>query len=125
MKKYFITGDRSMHPLAAAQIVDAVIKRLVLESNGDLAVGTGNLSQGVERAVRYIVPEQLINLVSYDHDDEGNVIWTPAFEAIAPTTDEVIFIHQDPLSSHIGRALSAVFPPEKIRMPLQELTPEL
>jgi hypothetical protein len=120
MKNIFITGDRSMDPMSAAKVVNTIIQQLILETQGDLAIGTGNLTHGVERAVRYMTPEQALNLVAYEPDDEGHILFEDIFKELEPITDEVIFLHMDPLSSHIGKALAFTFPPEKIRMPLQD-----
>lgn len=121
MKNFFITGDRSMDPLAAAKVVSVIIQKLVEETKGDLAIGTGNLLAGVERAVRFLIPEEVINVAEYSHTEDGELSFDEAFSLLEPSTDEVIFLHMDPLSSHIGKALSRTFPPEKIRMPLQEI----
>jgi len=121
MKTFYITGDRSMDPLAAAKIVSVLIQQLAEETKGDLAIGTGNLLAGVERAVRFLVPEDVINVAEYSQTEDGNISFDEAFSLLEPSTDQVIFIHMDPLSSHIGKALARTFPPEKIRMPLQEV----
>lgn len=121
MKKIFITGDRSMEAFAAVGIVNAVIEDLRRANAGTvIGIGTGNCAVGIERAVRYMTPVGSENVVSYTLDGEGNVDFEEAFRDLAEHVDEVVFIHTDPLSSRIGRALAATFPPEKILMPLQE-----
>jgi hypothetical protein len=121
MKRIFITGDRSMDPMTAVNLVDLILQKIILETQGDFAVGTGNLNHGVERAVRYLVPEEAMNLATYELGDEGSILFEHVFKDLEPVTDEVIFIHTDPLASTIGKALAFTFPPEKIRMPLQEV----
>jgi hypothetical protein len=43
------------------------------------------------------------------------------FRELRDITDQVVFIHMDPLASHIGPALAKVFPEDMITMPLQEV----
>lgn len=125
MKKIYITGDRSMSAIAAVKVVFAVLKDIVEnEGPGNFAIGTGNCILGVERAVRYLVPEESMNLAAYEQDADGNVDFESTFRELEPLTDVVIFLHMDPLSSHIGRALGAIFPPEKVVMPLQDAMTE-
>jgi hypothetical protein len=121
MKKIFITGDRSMDLVIAVGAVDAVIKDLIVQNNGDLSVATGNLAMGVERAVRYIVPDHAMNVFEYEQTAEGHVDFAEMFAALANDSDEIVFIHGDPSSSRIGKALFAAVPSEKITMPLQEV----
>lgn len=120
-KNIFITGDRSMDPVAAAGAVDAILKDLVRINNGDIAIGTGSCAGGVERAVRYLVPEQAQNIAHYELDTEGNIDFESGLREIADVTDQVVFLHLDPLSSRIGRAIANVFPTEKVSMPFQEV----
>lgn len=120
MKNVYITGDRQMDSFAAAKIVNTVLKQVITETNGDLAVGTGTCAYGVERAVRFLVPDEACNIAPYSQDGDGTIDFEQAFALLEPSTDLVVFIHMDPLSSHIGKALAATFPPEKIRMLLQE-----
>jgi hypothetical protein len=110
-----------MPAFAAAGLVNAVIEDLVAQNGGDIAVGTGTCANGIERAVRFLVPDHVMNLAAYELDEEGSIDFESTFKEMAEITDEVVFIHLDPLSSSIGRALAAAFPPEKITMPLQEL----
>jgi hypothetical protein len=120
MKKIFITGDRSMDPVKAAGAVEAVIKDLIDQNNGDLAVATGNLAGGVERAVRYLLPEGDVNVFPYEQTADGHVDFDEMFAALADESDEIVFVHMDPASSRIGKALFKIVPSEKITMPLQE-----
>lgn len=120
MKNIYITGDRSMSPMMSVGAVDAVIKDLIDQTDGDIAIGTGTCMTGVERAVRYLIPEGMCNIAPYKLDDEGNIDFKEVFEMLEPQTDLIVFIHMDPLSSRIGRAIAAVFPEEKVTMPLQE-----
>lgn len=121
MKKIFITGDRSMAPFPAAGLVNAVLEDLVRQTNGDLAIGTGSCAVGIERAVRFLVPEHAMNIAAYERTEDGEVDFEGTFRELRDITDQVVFIHMDPLASHIGQALAKVFPPEMISMPLQEV----
>lgn len=121
MKRIYITGDRSMDPFVAAGAVNAVIQDLVRINNGDLAVGTGTCSNGIERAVRFLVPDEALNLAHYGRTEDGDVDFESTFRELEGVTDQVVFIHMDPLSSHIGRAITKVFPSEKVSMPFQEV----
>lgn len=125
MKKIFITGDRSMDPVLAVRVVDQVLRGLVSENHGDLAIATGNLSAGVERAVRYLLPDQMANVFPYEHTEDGRVDFEEMFKDLGTESDEIVFVHGDPSSSRIGKALFATVPSEKITMPLQEAMVEL
>lgn len=125
MKKIFITGDRAMDPVMAVGAVDAIIKDLVVQNDGKLAVATGNLAMGVERAVRYLIPEHAVNVFEYEENSDGSVNFGELFTALAEDSDEIVFIHSDPSSSRIGKALFATVPSEKISLPFQEAMIEL
>lgn len=116
MKRIFITGDRAMPAFQSAQVVNSVLQKLVEENNGDLAVGTGTCANGIERAVRFLVPDEALNIASYELDPEGNIDFEGTFRLLEPVTDEVVFLHLDPLASHIGRALTRTFPAEKVNI---------
>jgi hypothetical protein len=121
MKNIFITGDRSMEPYLAAGAVNAILKDLVRQTGGDLAIGTGNCAGGIERAVRFLVPDSAMNLAHYSYDEDGKPDFESTFRELEDVIDQVVFIHTDPLSSSIGRAIAAVFPDEKVTMPFQEV----
>jgi hypothetical protein len=120
MKKIFITGDRSMDPVVAAGAVEAILKDLVVQNQGELAVATGNLAGGVERAVRYLLPEGDVNVFHYEETDEGYIDFDEMFAELADESDEVVFVHMDPQSSRIGKSIFAHVSSEKIRLPFQE-----
>jgi hypothetical protein len=121
MKRIFITGDRSMPAFHAAGLVNAVIEDLVRQTGGDLAIGTGSCANGIERAVRFLVPDHAMNLAHYEMSEEGEINFESVFRELRDITDQVVFIHMDPLASHIGQALAKVFPEDMITMPLQEV----
>lgn len=125
MKKIFITGDRSMDPVKAAGAVEAILKDLIVQNDGDLAVATGNLAGGVERAVRYLLPEADVNVFPYEQTADGLINFDEMFAALADESDEIVFVHMDPQSSRIGKAIFAHVPSEKIRMPFQEAMAEM
>jgi hypothetical protein len=125
MKKIFITGDRSMDPVRAAGAVEAILKDLVVQNNGDLSIATGNLAGGVERAVRYLLPDEMTNVFPYEETADGHVDFDEMFAALANESDEIVFVHMDPQSSRIGKSIFAHVPSEKIRMPFQEAMAEM
>lgn len=123
-KTIFITGDRSMDPFTAVQIAGVIIGKIHLEANAkqeSLRFMTGNAKTGIERAVRYLIPEQVIDIVSYDINADGKPEFDEIHKIIATEIDEVWFLHPDPLSSRIGKSLHQHFSHLKIKMPLQEL----
>lgn len=127
MKKFFITGDRSLSPIIAAKLVDAVIEDIISQHGTDIGIGTGNLNKGVERAVRFLVPDGVCNVVPYDTDGNGNPDFVGTYRNLKENLEgvEAVFIHMDPLSSHIGRALAEVFEPERVHMPMQDVMSSL
>lgn len=125
MKKIFITGDRSMDPVIAAGAVEAILKDLVVQNDGDLAVATGTLAGGVERAVRYLMPDESVNVFNYELTEDGHVDFAEMYTELADDVDEVVFVHGSPQSSRIGKALFAAIPSEKISMPFQEALVDL
>lgn len=125
MKKIFITGDRSMDPVQAVGAVDAILKDIIAQDGTDIAIATGNLAKGVERAVRYLMPEAAMNIFPYEETPEGYVDFEELYSELAKETDQIIFLHEHPSSSRIGKALFATVPSEKISLPWQEAMAEL
>lgn len=117
MTTYFITGDRSMDPVTALEFLFMSLKSLPEDdqpSTGDV-IYTGNLMAGIERAVRYLFFG--VNVVSYSANDEGVPNFDESFKLMSESgdgVDRVLFIHSDPLGSHIGAAVMQNFDPAKV-----------
>jgi hypothetical protein len=116
--KILITGDRSMHPVVAVDVLAPVLARIAEQNPG---ITTGNLItgdlDGVERAARYLVPN--IRTFTYPRDSEGHVLFEEAFEDLEEVV-RVVILHTAPESSRILKNALNVFPPERIWLPLAE-----
>lgn len=125
-KVIYITGDRSMDPLTSVTLVNVILTKIGHEISQIPDVPgarfvTGNSKSGIERAVRYMLPEPVLDVVSYDIGADDKPQFDTIHEILSPRVDEVWFIHNDPLSSRIGKSLAKWIAPGKIKMPLQEL----
>lgn len=122
-KRIYITGDRSIDPLAAVQIVAATIANVAVEAkktNEPFSLVTGNAPQGIESAVRYLVPKQAVKVFEREKTVEGKVDFDTQHILIKDDVDEVIFLHTDPLSSTVGKSVAKIFDADKVRYPFQE-----
>lgn len=124
-KIIYITGDRSLDPITAVTLVNVILTKIGHELSQTGSPGarfvTGNSKSGIERAVRYMLPEPVLDVMHYDINADGKPEFDEIHKIIAPNIDEVYFIHNDPLSSRIGKSLHQHFMHLKIKMPLQEL----
>lgn len=113
MTSYFITGDRSLDPITALNVLGVALRDRL--QDGD-TVYTGNLSTGIERAVRYAFLDATTMYYSQTDDDRPD--FAGLFEIVngTPKIDRVLFIHPDPLASRIGSALVATVDPDKLEM---------
>lgn len=114
MTTFFITGDRSMDPVTAIEFLLVALHSLPEDARpatGD-TVYTGNLATGVERAVRYLYYG--VGVVNYSQTDDGKPDFAGLFALNAKDFDRVLFIHSDPLGSHIGAAVMQNFDPAKV-----------
>jgi hypothetical protein len=111
MSTVFITGDRSLNPVIAANAVLSVISQL-LDQEPEIEIGTGDLEGGVERAVRYFLPNAIE--VKHNITDAGYVDFDERHKRVAGTFDRVVFIHPDPLGSRIGKSLVETVPESQL-----------
>lgn len=118
MNKILITGDRSMHPVAAvnvlAPVLGALAERFPSLHGRDLI--TGDLP-GVERAARYLLPN--IQTFAYPRDAEGKPLFAEAYEDLDEVV-RVVIIHPEPLDSRVAKAAMQVWPQEKVWLPMSE-----
>lgn len=122
-KRIYITGDRSVDPLAAVQIVGATIANIAMQAkakNEPFALITGDAPQGIESAVRYLVPKQAVKVFERERLVDGKVDFDTQHALIKDDVDEVIFLHTDPLSSTVGKSVAKIFDADKVRYPFQE-----
>lgn len=118
----FITGDRSQAPVPAAQIVQLIIAQQLAkatESDEQVRFMTGNAGSGIERAVRYILPEAYVQVVSYSFDDENHVNFDETYSVIAPEIDKAVVIHTDPLNSRLAKSVMQHF--KNVEFPLDSV----
>lgn len=126
-KRIYITGDRSVNPLVAVQVVAATISNIAMEAKAKdepFALITGNAPQGIEAAVRYLVPKQAVKVFEREKDAEGKVDFDTQHYLIKDDVEEVIFLHTDPLSSTVGKSVAKIFDADKVRYPFQEMQAE-
>lgn len=126
-KRIYITGDRSINPLAAVQVVGATIANIAMKAkatNEPFALITGNAPQGIEAAVRYLVPKQAVKVFEREMTAEGKVDFDTQHYLIKDDVEEVIFLHTDPLSSTVGKSVAKIFDADKVRYPFQEMQAE-
>lgn len=118
----FITGDRSQAPIPAAQIVQLVLAQILTEQtekNEPVQFMTGNASSGIERAVRYMLPEGYVQVVSYSITDDNHVDFDETYSVIADSVDKAIVIHTDPLNSRLAKAVMKNF--KDVEFPLDSV----
>lgn len=120
MTTVFITGDRSFaDPIRAAKLVEIVMAKCMLENPEGVRFMTGDSTSGIERAVRYMVPEPYLNVISYSQDDEGHVQFEEAFKIAATEVETAIVLHMDPLNSRLAKAAAASF--KNVDFPLDQV----
>lgn len=117
-----ITGDRSIEPVQGAALTAAVLKTLAIH-HPDLTVEsfmTGSLETGVERAVRYLVPN--VPTFKYSETDDGKTDFAGTYELLRDVgvVDLAVVIHGDPLQSRVTKAVMKVFPADRVWLPLQD-----
>lgn len=121
-KTLYITGDRSVDPLTAVQIVAGSLSILALENKGQpFAIVTGNAPTGIERAVRYLIPAQAVKVFEREKTAEGKIDFDTQHTLIRDDVDEAIVLHPQPLDSTIGKSVAKIFAPEKVRYLMQEM----
>jgi len=122
MTTVYLTGDRSIDPLTAANLAAAAIQDLVHEAHGDIEFVTGDAPSGIEKAVRYLVPEARLSVVTRQLDEDGRPNLDLAHEAIKAEHPGVVpvLLHSAPLDSKIGASAVKVFGEEAVKLPMQD-----
>lgn len=119
MTTVFITGDRSMSPAMAFGIVVPVITKIAHDNPEGIRFVTGDAVNGVERAVRYFLPEQFVTVVSREQNAEGHVDFDKSSAEAAGIADYAVVIHTDPLNSRLAKSVAQAF--TKVEFPLDEI----
>lgn len=113
-----ITGDRALRPAPAFEIVQAVLTVLLNQTGGDVEVHTGDALMGVERAVRYMLPEPLVQIHKYSMNSEGQIDFDAFMKDLSGKVDRVLVVHTDPLNSKVTKAVMQHFDESKVEFPL-------
>lgn len=119
MTTVFVTGDRSMSPTTAFGIVLPVITKIAHDNPEGVRFVTGDAVTGIERAVRYLLPEQFVQLVNREVDAEGHVDFDKSSAEAAGIADYAVVIHTDPLNSRLAKSVAKAF--AKVEFPLDEI----
>jgi hypothetical protein len=114
----YLTGDRSMMPLPAANLTAIILNKLLVDHPEGIMLLTGDSNTGIERAVRYLVPEQAVQVFQRTTDDEGRVDFDTTHKQLVSQVDKVIVLHTDPLNSRLTKSVAQLFPDEKVEYPL-------
>lgn len=109
--KVFLTGDRRMDPMTAALVTAGAIQKIVKKYNR-IEVYTGALETGIERAVRYLVPN--VNVIIHDDLADGKPDLDTRHKTARETVDVAVMIHGDPLASSIGKNLANYFEGDRL-----------
>jgi hypothetical protein len=122
MTTIYLTGDRAIDPLTAANLAAAAINDLVQEAHGDIEFITGDAPTGIERAVRYLIPESRLNVIARNLDEDGRPNLDLAHEAIKSAHPDVVpvLLHTAPLESKIGASAVKIFGEANVKLPMQE-----
>lgn len=119
MTTVFVTGDRSMSPTMAFGIVVPVITKIAQDNPEGVRFVTGDAVTGIERAVRYFLPEQFVTVVAREADAEGHVDFDKSSAEAAGVADYAVVIHADPLNSRLAKSVAKAF--TKVEFPLDEI----
>ena len=124
MTTIFITGDRSLPNSLAFKLVQAVMVKIVTENQEDLVnntlrFATGNAQNGIERAVRFIIPEQFLTVIERVHTPEGHIDWDASALYASKIAEKAVVIHMDPMNSRVTKAVLQNF--KDVDMPLESL----
>lgn len=117
MTKVYITGDRSMNPLLAVQVVHMTLVQVVADHGPDVELVTGASEGGIDRAVRYLVPNIMVAVPPLT--DEGKPNFDELHKHLNETVDKVFVLHTDPMSSKIAASVLQNFAPDKVELPIQ------
>lgn len=119
MTTVYLTGDRSMSPTLAFGIVVPIINKIVTDNPEGVNFVTGDAVNGVERAVRFLLPEQFVKVLKRGLDTEGHVDFDTSSAEAAGLADYAVVIHMDPLNSRLAKATMQAF--AKVEFPLDEI----
>lgn len=122
MTTVFITGDRSLPTSIAYKLAQAAIVKCMLDEQTDLKslrFATGDAQNGIERAVRFIIPEQFLTVVKRGTTPEGHIDWDQSALEASKVADRAVVLHMDPLNSRVTKPVLTYF--ETVDMPLTAL----
>lgn len=106
--KVLISGDRSINPIIALQVVSASIIRLLsdLDLSPSAVTFVSGLDRGVEAALRFVLLGNGLNAEIFEFAGKAKD-YGVAVRDLGVT--KVVFIHTSPESSHLYQALSGTF----------------
>lgn len=120
MPTLFITGDRSIHPGAAAGLTNLVLlKEFVADSSVQFATGTEN---GVEAAVRFGAEAAGLTVLTFETPSvEGHPEWKDFAKRVQNVLDadpsaRFVVIHGSPENSRITKALCEMVPEDQLQI---------
>jgi predicted nucleic acid-binding protein len=109
MTVVYITGDRSMDAMTAFSITATIVNHELTAHPEGLRFVTGNANTGIERAMRYLVPEAFIKVIERETAPEGHVDFDKANVLAAAEADYAVVIHPKPLDSRIAKSVAKIF----------------
>lgn len=123
MTTVFITGDRSLPVRLAYPLTQMILAKIFAEEAEAIEadtfkLATGDAPTGIERAIRYIVPEHLLTVVPRGKTPEGYIDWDKGAADACKIADKAVIVHMQPLESRVTQAILAHFDPENVDMPL-------
>ena len=98
-----------MDALTAFSITVTVLEHEMKAHPEGLKFITGNSVTGIERAVRYLIPEQFVQVLKRETTVEGHIDFDKANSLAAVDTDYAVVIHPKPLDSRIAKSVAMVF----------------
>jgi len=113
----YITGDRSLPTHAAYEIVRMIIPKILIQHPEGVRFVTGNEFSGIERAVRFIIPEPFITVLNREKTAEGHIDWDKTSEEASKLAEVAVVVHIDPLNSRVAKSAMKYF--EKVELPLE------
>jgi hypothetical protein len=109
MTTIYVTGDRSMDALTAFSITVTVIDQHMKAHPEGIRFMTGDAVTGIERAVRYLIPEQFVSVLQREQDTEGHIDFDKTNALAAAEADYAVVIHPKPLDSRIAKSVAKIF----------------
>lgn len=114
----YLTGDRSMPPVPAVGLVNLVLQKVLQDNPEGVLLVTGDAPSGIERAVRYLVPEMALQVAKRTLNEHGAPDFDASHQELTAEVDKVIVLHADPLNSRLTKSIAKIFAPEKVEYPL-------